>query len=139
MVGAYDKVGYLTPIVRYHINRMHPNPFSDRHPTYTNRGLQRHTIAPPFPLAGARESPPKRLCDSLFIILKIKLSHVHLDPFYRVEVNNSASAQRFDCDAPTYYSYYITVSTYCQDFVHLTIYHLCSQYSQRTTLRSGVR
>ena len=61
------------------------------------------------------------------------------DPFYRVEVNNSASAQRFDCDAPTYYSYYITVSTYCQDFVHLTIYHLCSQYSQRTTLRSGVR
>ena len=60
------------------------------------------------------------------------------DPLYRVEVNLSVGTQRSDCGTPTYFLYYITVSTYCQDIVHLTTDHLRFHYSQRTTLRSGV-
>ena len=48
------------------------------------------------------------------------------------------STQYSDCGTVTYFLYYITVSTYCQDVVHFTIDHLSLHYSQRTTLRSGV-
>ena len=61
------------------------------------------------------------------------------DPFYRVRVNNSDSAQRFDCDTSTYFLYYITVSTYCQDVVLYTTYYLSLHYSYSAALGSGVR
>ena len=81
---AYDKVGYLRAIVRFHIKAAHPK----RHPTtYKNRGL--HRLLTSGPHLGAREPPPKRLCDSLYIISKIKLGHGHLYSFYWVRVNIS--------------------------------------------------
>ena len=60
------------------------------------------------------------------------------DPLYRVEVNLSVGTQRSDCGTPTYSLYYITVSTYCQDIVLNTTYHLSLQYSHSAALRSGV-
>ena len=61
------------------------------------------------------------------------------DPLYRVEVNLSVRTQHSDCGTSTYFLYYITVSTYCQDIVPFTTDHLCSQYSDSAALRSGVR
>ena len=62
-VGRYGKVGYLTPIVRYHIKPAHPK----RPPHHAQKGGA----------TGSRQRAPISCSGEEFIIVVLPLSTVH--------------------------------------------------------------
>jgi len=116
-VVAYGKVGYLRAIVRIHIKPAHPK----RHPTpSTKEGHPAVTVYGTCPYTSLVRGSPQlqwgAIVYSGFLPLPLYiLWHRHLYSFYWVKVNISGvRLSALTAATPTYYLYYITITTTCQ-------------------------